>query len=67
MDSFTFNCEHIDDEDDTVVGSVEYRFQTDGHLSDMLYNFKTFLQSCGYNYVTNVYAIKSDGQEVGEE
>jgi hypothetical protein len=33
----------------------------------MLYNFKAFLQGVGFNYVSEVYAIKNDGQEVGEE
>ena len=65
-DYITFRCEHTD-EDGNVVGTIQHKFQTEGSLSDMMYNFKSFLQGMGFNYVTEVYCVKSDGEEVGEE
>ena len=55
------------DEEGNKTSSSTVMFTTDGSLQDHLYNFKSFLQGAGFNYVTNVYAIKSDGSEVGEE
>ena len=54
------------DEDGSHIGEVRHKFTTEDYLPDMLYHFKCFLQGAGYNYVDNVYVIKSDGVEVGE-
>jgi hypothetical protein len=65
-DYITFRCEHTD-EDGNVVGTIQHKFQTEGYLPDMMYNFKSFLQGMGFNYVTEVYAVKNDNTEIGEE
>lgn len=66
MDNVTFRVERYDD-DGTYIGHVEHTFQSEGHLSEMLFNFKAFLQGMTFGYVSSVYAVKNDGQEVGEE
>ena len=50
-DYITFRCEHTD-EDGNVTGTIEHSFETEGYLPDMMYNFKSFLQGMGFNYVT---------------
>lgn len=60
MISSTDEDEYQKDIDHTVTLEDEY-------LPEMLYHMKTFLQGAGFNYVENLYAIKSDGEEVGEE
>jgi hypothetical protein len=55
------------DEDGDISTDVEHTFTTEDFLPDVLYHFKSFLQGAGYNYVTDVYAVKNDGNEVGEE
>lgn len=65
-DYITFKCEHTD-EDGNVVSTIQHKFQTEGYLPDMMYNFKSFLQGMGFNYVTEVYAVKNDNTEIGEE
>ncbi len=55
------------DEDGNKTTSSHQMFVTEGDLHDYLYHFKSFLQGAGFNYVDNVYAVKSDGKEVGEE
>ena len=47
--------------------SFTHTFETEDYLPDLLYQFKSFLQGAGYNYITEVYAVKDDGVEVGEE
>jgi len=65
-DFITLRCEHTD-EDGNVVSTIEHTFETEGYLPDMMYNFKSFLQGMGFNYVTEVYSVKNDGEEVTEE
>lgn len=65
-DFITLRCEHTD-EDGHVVSTIEHTFETEGYLPDMMYNFKSFLQGMGFNYVTEVYSVKNDGEEVTEE
>lgn len=65
-DIVTYKVETYDDEG-KVTTSTQQMFLTEGDLTDHLYHFKSFLQGAGFNYVDNVYAIKSDGNEVGEE
>lgn len=55
------------DEDGMPSGIVQHQIYTEDYLPDVLYAFKSFLQGAGFNYVDNVYVIKSDGVEVGEE
>lgn len=55
------------DEDGNTTSSSTVMFTTEGSLQDHLYNFKSFLQGAGFNYVKEVYAVKNDGSEVGEE
>jgi|14_taG_2_1085336.scaffolds.fasta_scaffold37217_4 hypothetical protein len=66
MDVVTFRVDRYDDEG-TYIGHTEQVFECEGFLSEMLSNFKTFLQAMTYSYVTSVYAVKSDGVEVGED
>mgnify|MGYP000391327091 CR=1 FL=1 len=61
-----FRASSYDDEGH-FIGEVVHKFSTEDYLPDVLYHFKSFLQGAGYNYVDNVYVIKSDGVEVGEE
>jgi len=66
MDNVTFRIDRYDD-DGEYIGHVEHTFQCEGYLSEMLFNFKAFLQGMTFGYVKNVYAVKDDGEEVGEE
>ena len=55
------------DDEGKVTTSTQQLFVTAGDLHDHLYHFKSFLQGAGFNYVDNVFVIKNDGNEVGEE
>jgi len=55
------------DEDGDISTDVKHTFTTEDFLPDVLYNFKSFLQGAGYNFVKEVYVVKEDGVEVGEE
>ncbi len=46
---------------------IEHVVSTEDFLPEVLYHFKSFLQGVGYNYVSNVYAEKNNGEKVGEE
>ena len=65
-DYITFRCEHTD-EDGNVTGTIEHTFETEGYLPDLMYNFKSFLQGMGFNYISEVYCTENDGGEIGEE
>jgi len=65
-DNIIFRCEHTD-EDGKIISTIQHKFETEGYLPDMMYNFKSFLQGMGFNYISQVYSVKNDGNEVGEE
>ena len=50
-----------------VDTTIEHTFTIEDDLNTVLYHFKSFLQGAGYNYIKNVYAVKDNGEEVGEE
>jgi hypothetical protein len=66
MNTIIFRSETYD-EDGNLTGTIEHTFESEGYLSEMMYNFKSFLQGMGFNYVSEVYSVKNDGEEVGEE
>ena len=64
--TYTFRAATHDEYGD-VSTDIEHTFTTEDYLPDVLYHFKSFLQGVGYNYITDVHAVKNDGEEVGEE
>jgi len=67
VNEVTFTYTSYNEDTEEYLGEVTHSFRTEGYLPEMLYNFKAFLQGAGFNYVSEVYATKNDGQEVGEE
>lgn len=55
------------DEDGDIQREIEHTFSTEGYLPDMLREYKNFLQGVSFNYVQELYAVKDDGGEIGEE
>ena len=56
------------EEDGTLSNDIDHTTEMEcEYLPEVLYAFKSFLQGAGFNYVDNVYVIKSDGEELGEE
>lgn len=54
-------------EDGDIEREIEHTFSTEGFLPDMLRAYKDFLQGVSFNYVKEIYAVKDDEGEVGEE
>lgn len=65
--TFRFTAEYCDDEGNMTLDLNHEVSLEDAHISEVLYAFKSFLQAAGYNYITEVYAVKNDGEQVGEE
>lgn len=55
------------DENGEEERKIEHTFTTYGYLPDMLRHYRDFLQGVSFNYVSQVYAVKDDGGEIGEE
>ena len=64
---FNFKANYFNDDEERLLNIDHTVHLEDAHLSELLYAFKSFLQAAGYNYVKEVYAVKEDGVEVGEE
>ena len=65
--TYRFTAQYCDDEGNITLDLNHEVNLEDAHLSELLYAFKSFLQAAGYNYVKEVYIVKEDGVEVGEE